>query len=167
MDTGRYRGDGMPQVEVERCIRAPLAVVYAMAKDVECFPEFMPDLESVRVLEREGNRTVTEWQGRVQGRRIRWVEEDEWDDVHYTCHFRQREGDFDRYEGTWAFTPVEDGCSTRLVIDFDLTIPLIGPLLVNLMQALVRRNAENMLDALRRRAEEVGHAVGRVSDEPS
>lgn len=157
----------MPQVGVEAFIRAPLAVVYALAKDVERFPEFMPDLESVRVLERKGNCTVTEWQGRVQGRRIRWIEEDEWDDARYTCTFRQREGDFDRYEGTWVFRPVEGGCSTRLVIDFDLTIPLIGPLLANLVQALVRRNAENMLDALRRRAEEVGHAAGQVSHEPS
>jgi len=156
----------MPQVEVEAFIHAPLAVVYALAKDVERFPEFMPDLESVRVLERGGNRTVTEWQGRVQGRRIRWVEEDEWDDAHYTCTFRQREGDFDRYEGTWAFMPVEGGCSTRLVIDFDLKIPLIGPLLVNLVQALVRRNAENMLDALRRRAEQAGQAAGRNPEEP-
>lgn len=157
----------MPQVEVEAFIRAPLDVVYAMAKDVERFPEFMPDLESVRVLERAGNRTVTEWRGRVQGRRIQWVEEDEWDDAHYTCTFRQREGDFDRYEGTWTFMPAEGGCSTRLVVNFDLTIPLIGSLLANLVQALMRRNAENMLDALRRRAEEARSTPERAPEGPS
>lgn len=141
-------------MEVEALIRAPVEAVYALAKDVERFPEFMPDLESVRLVTRDGSRTVTEWVGRVQGRRIRWVEEDTWDDTAYTCTFRQREGDFDRYEGVWNFEPVQAGCRTRLVVDFDLNVPFLGPLLANLVLLLMRKNVERMLDALRRRAEE-------------
>ncbi|MDR7416851.1 MAG: SRPBCC family protein [Armatimonadota bacterium] len=144
----------MPRVEVQTLIRAPVETVYALAKDVERFPEFMPDLETVRLIARDGHRTTTEWVGRVQGRRIRWVEEDTWDDATHTCTFRQREGDFDRYEGVWTFEPVQTGCRTRLVVEFELSIPLLGPLLANLVLLLMRKNAERMLDALRRRAEE-------------
>ena len=74
----------MAYVESTRVIRAPLEAVYALAKRVEEFPQFMPDLERVTVLERRGGvPALTEWVGRVEGRRIRWVEEDAWDDGHH------------------------------------------------------------------------------------
>ncbi len=154
----------MPRVEVEALIRAPVKTVYALAQDVERFPEVMPDLEAVRVLQRDGNRTVTEWVGRIQGRRVRWVEEDVWDDATYTCTFRQQEGDFDRYEGVWSFEPADGWCRTRLVVDFALTIPLLGPLLGNLIVLLVRKNVEKMLDALRLRAEQA-HALPQEAED--
>ncbi len=150
----------MPRVEVETFVRAPADHVYAVAKDVEQFPEFMPDVESLRVIQREGNRTVTAWVGKIQGRRVAWTEEDEWDDEKRACTFRQREGDFDRFEGVWTFDPAPGGCAVRLVLDYDLHVPLLGPLLTNLVRQLVHKNAEGMLEALRRRAEETAGARG-------
>ncbi len=141
------------QVTATAVIRAPLQEVYRQAQDVEAFPSFMPDLQSVRVLAREGNRTVTEWVGVIQGRRVRWVEEDEWDDVAHRCAFRQREGDFTRYEGVWTFAPVPEGTRTTLTVDFELDLPLAGPLLSTLLRTLVRKNMESMLEALRLRLE--------------
>ncbi len=150
----------MPHVEVETFVRAPADRVYAVAKEVERFPEFMPDVESLRVVEREGNHTVTEWVGRIQGRRVRWTEEDWWDDEGRRCTFRQREGDFDRFEGVWTFEEAADGCRVRLSLDYELEIPLVGPLLTGLVRSLVQKNAQSMLDALRRRAEEAEVAPG-------
>lgn len=140
-------------VQVSTIIGAPLARVYALAKDVERFPEFMPDLESVAVLERHPTGTVTAWVGRVQGRKIRWVEEDEWDDARHTCTFRQRSGDFGRYEGAWQFEALPDGTRTSLTVDFELDIPLAGPLLSSLVRVLMRKNCESMLAALKRQSE--------------
>ena len=148
----------VPQVTATALIRAPLQDVYRQAQDVEAFPSFMPDVQSVRVLAREGSRTVTEWVGIVQGRRVRWVEEDEWDDAGYRCTFRQREGDFTRYEGVWTFAPAPGGTHTTLTVDFELDLPLAGALLSTLLRALVRKNLESMLEALRRRLE--GGAAG-------
>ncbi|MBI3997808.1 MAG: SRPBCC family protein [Armatimonadetes bacterium] len=139
----------MARVEASAVIRAPLDRVYALAKDVERFPQFMPDLESVAVLERRPGGTVTQWVGVVQGRKIRWVEEDEWDDARHVCVFRQRSGDFNRYEGTWTFEAVPDGTQSRLAVDFELDIPLAGALLSNLVKVLMRKNCENMLASLK------------------
>lgn len=147
----------MAQVEATTVIHAPLQDVYRRAKDVEAFPEFMPDLVSVRVLERRNGNTVTAWVGIVQGRKIRWVEEDEWDDARYLCRFRQREGDFTRYEGSWSFAATEDGTRTALVVDFELDLPLAGALLSNLLKVLVRKNLESMLAALKGQLEGAGH----------
>jgi ribosome-associated toxin RatA of RatAB toxin-antitoxin module len=147
-------------VEASTVIRAPLDRVYALAKDVERFPEFMPDLESVRVLERTSAGTVTQWVGVVQGRKIRWVEEDEWDDGRHVCTFRQRSGDFNRYQGTWRFEPAPEGTRTSLDVEFELDIPLAGALLSNLVRALMRKNCESMLAALKGRLETPPPAPG-------
>lgn len=135
-------------------IRAPLEAVYGLAKRVEDFPQFMPDLERITVLERRGGvPTVTEWVGIMEGRRIRWVEEDTWDDDHHRCQFRQREGDFERYEGMWTFTPEDGGTRTTVVVDFEFDIPLIGGLLSQLLRVKMKENLEKMLAALRTQLE--------------
>lgn len=139
----------MASVEASTVIRAPLDQVYALAKDVERFPQFMPDLESVTVLERTPRGTVTQWVGIVQGRKIRWIEEDDWDDLRRTCVFRQRSGDFSRYQGAWTFEALPEGVRTRLVVDYELDIPLAGPLLSSLVKVLMRKNCESMLAALK------------------
>ena len=139
----------MASVQAATVIHAPLDRVYALAKDVERFPQFMPDLESVTILERLPTGTVTAWVGVVQGRKIRWVEEDEWDDAARACAFRQRSGDFTRYEGTWRFEAVPEGTRTSLAVDFELDIPLAGALLSNLVKVLMRKNCESMLAALK------------------
>src|SRR2546430_12817816 len=116
----------MAQVAATVFIHAPLDRVYALAKDVEAFPSFMPDVESIRVLQRDGSRTVTEWVGVVKGRPVRWVEDDDWDDARHVCTFRQREGDFTRYEGAWTFAAVDQGAGTTLGVGFGLEVPLGG-----------------------------------------
>lgn len=144
----------MAQVAASTIIYAPLDQVYQLAKNVEDFPEFMPDLESVRVLERRNGETVTEWVGIVQGRKIRWIEEDRWDDAQHLCRFRQREGDFTKYEGSWSFTATDGGTQTALSVEFELDLPLAGALLSNLLRVLVRKNLESMLAALKQQLEQ-------------
>jgi ribosome-associated toxin RatA of RatAB toxin-antitoxin module len=142
------------QVDGALLIQAPPAAVYALAKRVEAFPEFMPDLERVTVMERrDGAPVLTEWIGRVEGRRIRWVEEDEWDDAARVCRFRQREGDFERYEGTWTFADAAGGTRTAIAVEFEFDIPLIGGLLSRLLRVKMKENLERMLAALKREAE--------------
>ncbi len=147
----------MARVEASVLIRAPLDDVYAQAKRVEDFPEFMPDIERVSVLERRGETfTLTEWVGVVEGRRIRWVEEDTWDDARRECRFRQREGDFDRYEGMWTFRADGDATRTSVAVEFEFGIPLIGGLLSTLLRIKMKENLDSMLAALRKRLERAG-----------
>ncbi|HKV45477.1 MAG TPA: SRPBCC family protein [bacterium] len=144
----------LARVEGAVFIHAPLDAVYGLAKRVEDFPRFMPDLERITVLERrDGVPTLTEWVGVVEGRRVHWVEEDAWDDAQHLCRFRQREGDFDRYEGTWTFSPEPEGTRTAIVVDFEFDIPLIGGLLSAMLRVKMRENLERMLGALRRQLE--------------
>ncbi|HXX37460.1 MAG TPA: SRPBCC family protein [bacterium] len=144
----------MARVEASTVIRAPLDHVYTVAKRVEDFPSFMPDLERVTVLERNGDvPTATEWVGVVEGRKIRWTEDDDWDDAHHVCRFRQRDGDFERYEGAWSFETEDGGTRTTITVEFEFGIPLIGGLLSQLLRVKMKENLDGMLTALRGRLE--------------
>ncbi|MDP9024935.1 MAG: cyclase, partial [Candidatus Eremiobacteraeota bacterium] len=66
----------MPYVETTIAIAAPARVVYELAKDQERFPQYMPDVETVRVLERHPEYLITRWKTLVEEAPIEWTEED-------------------------------------------------------------------------------------------
>lgn len=148
----------MPHIENEVVVNAPLDRVYALAKDVESFPQFMPDVESLEVIERsdDDSRTVTRWVGVAKDFKIkiRWTEEDLWDDAAHTCRFRQVKGEYNAYSGIWSFTAEGDGQSRfKSEIDYEYDIPLIGPLLKKVIERLMRDNTQRLLEAIKSRAE--------------
>ena len=145
----------MPEIIIEEIANAPVDVVYATAKDIERFPEWMPDMESITVVSREGNKVVSKWVGRVDEfkRFLRWTEEDLWDDDKKTCVFRTLEGDWDKYEGEWNFISEGDQTRMRMRLDFEFNVPLIGPLIKGLLAKLVEKNSRGMLQALKTEAE--------------
>jgi ribosome-associated toxin RatA of RatAB toxin-antitoxin module len=142
----------MPTVTAELTIPAEPDRLFTLARDqVERFPEFTDDLVSVTVLEREGIRSVSRWVGRIKefNRTLEWTEEDEWDPEARTCRFWQREGDFTSYSGLWEFQPGEaGGCLTRMTIDYEYNIPLVGALIQGLVKKKVQQSAEAILQAL-------------------
>ena len=146
----------MPDVHAELVIGAPADRVYSLAKEVERLPEFLPGVEKVTVRLREGSRTVSEWVGLIPEfkRKIRWVEEDLWDDTARRCEFRATSGDWDRYEGVWAFAERGGDTHVSLQISYEYDVPLIGALIRKLLHKLVERSARETLEGLRRMAAE-------------
>jgi ribosome-associated toxin RatA of RatAB toxin-antitoxin module len=147
----------MPRIELSLPVRAPVDVVYAVARDVEAFPEFMEDLQSLSVLERspDGNRTVTEWVGLVREFKmtIRWTQEDVWDPQAHRDDFRMLKGDMDRLAGWWQFTPEGDDTRFESVVDYEYNVPLIGPMIKALIRKKMQANLEAQMRAIRERAQ--------------
>jgi ribosome-associated toxin RatA of RatAB toxin-antitoxin module len=148
----------MPRIEQSIEINAPIAQVYRIAKNVEAFPQFMDDLQSLTVLERsvDGTRTVTEWTGLIREFKltVKWTQEDRWDDAAYRDDFVQLQGDMDRMEGQWQFTPL-DASRTRFdsVVDYDYNVPLIGPMVKNLIKKKLTDNLYATMNAIKQQAE--------------
>lgn len=146
----------MAEINVTTTVDAPLDDVYSLAKEIERLPEFDENLESVRILERNDSCVVSEWVGVVRefGQKVRWTEEDVWDDAQHTCRFAMVKGDFDRYEGTWVFT-AEGESRTRvdLRFEYEYNIPLIGPLIKGIMHRKTTESAEGIMNALKTIAE--------------
>ena len=87
--------------------------------------------------------------------KVRWTEEDLWDDAAHTCRFHQLKGDYQAYGGLWTFTQTAEGQTLfASAIDYELEIPLIGPLLKKVVARLMQDNTQRILDAIKARAEQ-------------
>ncbi len=143
----------MPDVTVSILIDAPAALVYALAKDQERFPEFMPDVESVTVTERRADRVLTRWKTLIEDAPIEWLEEDRFDDAALRIDYRLLEGDLDTFEGAWTFEASPAGTLVVLGIAYDFGVPTLAELIGPTLEKKVRENAEMMLAALKAEAE--------------
>ena len=146
----------MPLVESTVEIAGPIEAVYELAKDMERYSEYMPDVESVVVAERRPDRTVTDWTTHVDGVPIVWKEEDVFDDQARRIRYRLIEGDLDKFEGQWIFEPASDGTAgTRvtLTVDFDFGMPTLAELLGPILEEKVKENSQMMLSALKAKIE--------------
>ncbi|MCH7904146.1 MAG: SRPBCC family protein [Armatimonadetes bacterium] len=145
----------MPTVETSTWIDALIGAVYAIAKDNESFPEYMDDVSSLVVVERDGDRVVSDWVGVIStfGLKIRWRQEDIWNDSTHQCTFSQISGDYDKLEGTWRFT--EENCGTRFDsdVEYEYVVPGIGPLIKKVIHNIVVKNMDGVLAAIKARAE--------------
>lgn len=146
----------MPTVTAEATIAAPLDRVFALARDIEAFPEFMDDVREVKILEQTPERQVSHWVGVIKefNRTIEWTEEDFWSEADHSCKFTQTEGDFTSYEGSWAFEGDASATTARLTVTYEYKVPLIGALIQGLLQKKVLQNCQSMLDAIKKKAEE-------------
>jgi coenzyme Q-binding protein COQ10 len=143
----------MPYVETSIAISAPARVVYELAKEQERFPEFMPDVESVSVLERHSDRILTRWKTLVEEAPIEWIEEDRFDDVALRIDYALTEGDLDTFEGAWTFEESDGVTNVKLTVEYDFGVPTLAELIGPTLQKKVRENSEMMLAALKREAE--------------
>ena len=143
----------MPYVECSIDVAAPAATVYELAKEQERFPEFMPDVETVVVLERRPDAVITRWKTLVEEAPIEWTEEDRFDDAALRIDYALIEGDLDTFEGSWTF--VQDGTTTRVVlgVEYDFGVPTLAELIGPTLEKKVRENSEMMLAALKAEAE--------------
>lgn len=145
----------MPVVETSVWINAPLEKVYAIARDNRSFPDFMKDVESVTIVEQEGNRVIADWVGIISQFRlkVRWRQEENWDDATTSSKFHQVKGDYDRLEGTWKFYAENGGTKFEQMVDYEYNVPTLGPLVKKVILSIVKKNLDNINEAIKGRAE--------------
>ena len=150
----------MGVIKAEVLIDAPPSKVFEMARRVEDYPDFMPDVEEVEVLSRDDKTGISRvrWVGKVEiqsiHKKVRWVEEEIWDPNELTGEFSLVKGDYKTYGGNWEFEEVDDD-KTRLTLklDFDLGLPLVGSIINKLLDKIMLTNCQGMLDAIKKRVE--------------
>ena len=143
----------MGYVERKIVIEGPREAVYELAKDMESYPEYMPDVESVKIVSRRPNATITEWETSVDGTPILWTEEDVFDDGNFTITYRLIEGDLDKFEGMWKFEQTPQGTQVTLTVDYDFGIPELTNLIGPTLEQKVGENSVMMLEGMKRRIE--------------
>jgi ribosome-associated toxin RatA of RatAB toxin-antitoxin module len=146
----------MPFVETSIVVDAPARAVYELAKEQDRFPDFMPDVESITILERMPGRIVSRWKTLVEDAPIEWVEEDLYDDAALRVDYRLIEGDLDTFEGSWTFEDRDGSTHVTLGVEYDFGVPTLAELIGPTLHRKVRENSEMMLAALKREAEAAG-----------
>ncbi len=145
----------MAEVKVSVDVGANPETCYKIASEMEQFPEFMSDVEDVTVEDQGEDWTLTRWKSQFQGRPIEWVERDEFDDENLLITFEQTEGDLKTFTGRWSFADDgEGGCKIALSVEASLGIPVLSAALDPMVEKAVTENCEQMLQAIKARAEE-------------
>ena len=143
----------MPYVESSIVVAADRGRVYELAKRMDEYPAYMADVEAVKVVEANGDRTVTDWTTMVEGIPICWKEEDVFDDAVPRIDYRLIEGDLDKFEGSWLFEELPEGTKVTLTVDFDFGMPTLADLLGPVLEMKVRENSEMMLEGIKAQIE--------------
>jgi ribosome-associated toxin RatA of RatAB toxin-antitoxin module len=143
----------MPFVETTIDIAAPRRRIYDLAKDMERYAEFMPDVEYVRIVRRDGNKTITRWKTLVEEAPIEWTEEDVFDDVGTRIDYRLLDGDLDKFEGSWTFEEHDGVTHVVLGVDYDFGVPTLAELIGPILHKKVEENSLMMLRALKAKSE--------------
>ncbi len=143
----------MPYVETAIDIAAPRRRIYDLAKDMERYAEFMPDVEYVRIVRRDGNKTITRWKTLVEEAPIEWTEEDVFDDVGTRIDYRLLDGDLDKFEGSWTFEEHDGVTHVVLGVDYDFGVPTLAELIGPILHKKVEENSLMMLRALKAKSE--------------
>ena len=145
----------MPTVETSVWINAPLSKVYEIAKDSESYPEYMKEVLSVTPVERDDHRFVADWVGIVPtfGLKVRWRQEEIWNDETHSSHFKQLSGDYDRLEGDWTFAEENGGTRFNQTLDYEYNVPTLGPLVKKVIHSIVVKNLDAINEAFKQRAE--------------
>jgi coenzyme Q-binding protein COQ10 len=144
----------MPYVESTIMVHAEPEAVYTLAKDMEAYPQFMKDVESITTLERLENGTITRWVTKLEGKTLKWTERDEFDDDNRMIRYTQIEGDLKKFEGYWKFESVNGETKVTLTVDFEFGIPMVAALLHPIAKIKVRENCEMMLKGIKKKVEE-------------
>ncbi len=129
------------------------AEAYSTAKQPERFAEVMPDLKSVEIINQCKEFIDTKWIASINvgplSRKIEWIERDWWNDSEYRCDFKLLEGDMKTYQGSWSFSSINNtSCEIRIELDFELGIPMIGPLINKIVDSKVKENCDALLSAV-------------------
>ncbi|MEU6721107.1 aromatase/cyclase [Nonomuraea sp. NPDC046802] len=143
----------MPSVDVEVLIQAPLQEVWRTLNDVASYPQFM---DNVRVVEVQPGSTAVErvssWSVILKGSILEWTEREKVDSERHVITFEQIDGDLDYFAGSWSLEQRGDKIvASRLVVDFDIGIPLLAEMLNPVASRALADNSEQMLREIERR----------------
>lgn len=135
----RHRFDGVNASEV-----------WSILREIENYPQIMPNVRSVRFVDSPNGGMESEWRVRFSGNEFRWRERDDIDDTALRLSFSQIEGDLAQWKGEVRVL-AEPFVEAVYKVEFDLGIPVLSALLHPLGERAVRESCEQMMIAVEKR----------------
>lgn len=139
------------KIAMARHLDRPAAEAFEIVEDLERFPEFMPNVNSLTLLEVDGDRKVAAWETTIDDAPLDWVEEGIYDRQNMIVRFRSLEGVFDRFDGFWQVAPEGEGSRVTFELLYEIGLPEIEEIVGPLLRERMIENAESMLTAIEKR----------------
>ena len=128
------------------------------------FPQYVPTIKAVDVLEKTRNIIKTKWRILVEGLPINWVEEDMITLNQNSIYFKAIEGDLKEFRGDWQFREHPQGTEIIVEIYLSVGIPGIEAFTSEYIKPLVTRNFEAILESVEQRLVSQRYASFRKGD---
>lgn len=138
-------------IQMTRRLSCSAEEAYHVVEDIERFPEFMPSVNTIQLLETEGNRKVARWDTTIDDAPLEWVEEGVYELDKLRVRFRSLEGVFDRFDGYWQVVDDGGGSLVAFELIYEIGLPEIEDIVGPILRERLVENAESMLDAIERR----------------
>jgi ribosome-associated toxin RatA of RatAB toxin-antitoxin module len=144
----------MPQVSLDRDVRAPADQLWQAILDVERYPDSMASVRWVRVVssESEHSRRIA-WSVSLKGSILEWEEDEQIDHQAMSVKFHQVSGDMEWLEGEWRLTARGPTLTqVTLRVSFEIGIPLLAEMLNPVAERSFHENCDEMLRGIEREA---------------
>jgi ribosome-associated toxin RatA of RatAB toxin-antitoxin module len=138
-------------IENSIVIKGKLEDVYALAEDVERYPEFIKGYEGSKVLGREGNKATIERVVEIMGNQITWKSVATFH-KNEGIEFKQIEGPLKGMIAKWTFQRATEGTKIIITHDFELKAPIPGWPTEKVIAA-VSGTADTALEAIKKKVE--------------
>lgn len=142
---------GLDQITITRVVPAEKWRVIRLVTKVEDFPEYIPSIKEVSILEKTRHMMKTKWRVEIDKIPITWTEEDSLILKYNAICFRIIEGDLSEFKGEWVFKNHPGGTEVTINVFFRVDIPAIKDLMSHYLKKMITRNFEAILDGIERR----------------
>lgn len=136
------------EIAMSRQLHQSATRAFEVVEDLERFPEFMPNVNSLTLLEAEGNRKVAEWDITIDDAPLSWIEEGIYDTQNRIVRFRALEGVFDRFDGYWQVMSEGDDSRVTFELAYEIGLPEIEDIVGPILRERMIENVESMLEAI-------------------
>jgi ribosome-associated toxin RatA of RatAB toxin-antitoxin module len=140
----------MKEISRSAIVEHSAAQMYALVDDIESYPRFLPWCQEARVEQAGGRKRATLTAG-LRGLRQSFTTLNE-NHPGETIDMRLVEGPFKHFSAAWRFTPLsEHACEIAFSLRYQFSSRALGKLLEPLFDEI----ADTMVDAFKRRADEL------------
>ncbi|MCM8770450.1 MAG: SRPBCC family protein [Candidatus Omnitrophica bacterium] len=155
-----------PLVETRlvKVIPAPVWKVLRLITQPDKFPQYVPCVREVSVVQKQRHVVRTRWRLEVEKIPISWIEEDILMLKQGIIYFKAIEGDLAEFRGEWKIQPHPEGTEVTVSVCLKTGIPAIEAFAEAHIKKLLTRNFEAILEGIERRLISIRYASYKKGD---
>jgi len=144
----------MKKVKVKCRVKTDTDSLFETIKDFKRYKDFVPSVKKVKVLEKDKNRAVSQWDVDYEGAPFRWTEEAVFFEQSKKVMFKAIDGDFYYYCGEWNVEKADETSSyVKLEAFFNWGVPNLEKYIGDTLEEKAEKALKGLVYSIKRRCE--------------